>query len=46
MSSKFRNVFLVFGVLVVVIMLFSFDMKYDELWNNLKLKNQTWLFWT
>ncbi|MCD8496511.1 MAG: flippase-like domain-containing protein [Bacteroides graminisolvens] len=34
MSSKFRNVFLVFGVLVVVIMLFSFDMKYDELWNN------------
>ncbi len=36
MSSKFRNVFLVFGVLVVVIMLFSFDMKYDELWNNLK----------
>ena len=36
MSSKFRNVFLVFGVLVVAIMLFSFDMKYDELWNNLK----------
>ncbi|WP_321480881.1 lysylphosphatidylglycerol synthase transmembrane domain-containing protein [uncultured Bacteroides sp.] len=36
MNSKFRNIFLCFGILAVIIMLFSFDMKYDELWNNLK----------
>ncbi|WP_321330898.1 lysylphosphatidylglycerol synthase transmembrane domain-containing protein [uncultured Bacteroides sp.] len=36
MSSKYRNIFLCFGLLAVVVMLFSFDMKYDELWTNLK----------
>ena len=36
MGNKFRNLFLCFGVLAVIIMLFSFDMKYDELWHNLK----------
>ncbi len=36
MNSKFRNVFLVFGIVAVVIMLFTFDVSYDELLGNLK----------
>ena len=31
MNSKFRNIFLVFGVVAVVIMLFTFDVSYDDL---------------
>lgn len=36
MSSRFRNLFLAFGVVAVVIMLFTFDVSYDELLGNLK----------
>lgn len=36
MSSRFRNVFLVFGIVAVIIMLFTFDVSYDELLSNLK----------
>lgn len=36
MSSKYRNLFLAFGVVAIVIMLYSFDMEYDELLRNLK----------
>lgn len=36
MKSKFRNVFLVFGIAAIVIMFLSFDMDYDELLVNLK----------
>ena len=36
MNSKFRNIFLVFGVVAVVIMLFAFDVSYDDLLNNLR----------
>lgn len=36
MKSKYRNLFLAFGVVAVVIMLFTFDMDYSELWSNLK----------
>ena len=36
MNSKFRNIFLVFGVVAVVIMLFTFDVSYDDLLNNLR----------
>lgn len=36
MKSKYRNIFLIFGVVVIVIMLCTFDMEYGELWDNLK----------
>ena len=36
MKSKYRNLFLLFGIAAIVIMLCTFDMKYDELWANLK----------
>lgn len=36
MKSKYRNIFLIFGIVAIVVMLFSFDMEYDELWANLK----------
>ncbi|KAA6344919.1 hypothetical protein EZS27_007472 [termite gut metagenome] len=34
--SKFRNIFLGFGIIVVLIMIFSFDIKYEELLESLK----------
>lgn len=36
MKSKYRNLFLLFGVAVIVIMLCTFDMEYDELIANLR----------
>ena len=36
MKNKYRNIFLIFGIVAIVIMLCTFDMEYDELWNNLK----------
>lgn len=36
MKSKYRNIFLLFGIAAVVIMLFTFDMEYDELLANLR----------
>lgn len=36
MKNSYRNIFLLIGVIAIVIMLFTFDMKYDELLNNLK----------
>lgn len=36
MKNKYRNIFLAFGIVAVIIMMFSFDMEYDELWDNLK----------
>lgn len=36
MSSRFRNIFLVFGIVAVIIMLFTFDVSYDELLSNLR----------
>lgn len=36
MDSKFRNIFLVFGLVAVVIMLFTFDVSYDDLLVNLR----------
>ena len=36
MKSRFRNIFLVFGIVAVVIMLFTFDVSYEELLNNLE----------
>lgn len=36
MKDKFRNIFLLFGILAIVIMLCTFDMDYAELWVNLK----------
>lgn len=36
MSSKFRNIFLIFGLVAVVIMLFTFDVSYDDLLANLR----------
>ncbi len=35
-KNKYRNIFLLFGVAAIVIMLCTFDMEYDELWANLK----------
>ena len=31
MKSRFRNIFLVFGIVAVVIMLFTFDVSYEDL---------------
>lgn len=36
MNSMYRNIFLVFGVAAVVVMLFTFDVSYAELWANLQ----------
>lgn len=36
MKNKYRNLFLAFGVVAVAIMMFTFDMDYQELWANLK----------
>lgn len=36
MKSTYRNIFLAFGVIAVVVMLFTFDVSYEELWHNLK----------
>lgn len=36
MSSRFRNAFLVFGIMAVIAMLFTFDVSYQELLSNLK----------
>lgn len=36
MKNSYRNIFFLIGVIAIVIMLFTFDMKYDELLNNLK----------
>ena len=36
MKNKYRNIFLVFGIIAVLIMIFTFDMDYRELWVNLK----------
>lgn len=35
MSSRFRNIFLFFGIAAVVVMLLTFDVSYEELWSNL-----------
>lgn len=34
--SQLRNLFLAFGLVAVVIMLFTFDLSYEELWANLR----------
>ena len=36
MKNKYRNIFLAFGIIAVLIMIFTFDMDYQELWLNLK----------
>ena len=36
MKNKYRNIFLAFGIIAVLIMIFTFDMDYQELWANLK----------
>lgn len=36
MKSKYRNLFFAFGIVAVLVMLFTFDMDYRELWVNLK----------
>lgn len=36
MRSKYRNIFLAFGIIAVMIMIFTLDMDYQELWVNLK----------
>lgn len=42
MKSKYRNLFLLFGLAAIVIMLCTFDMEYDELLANLR-KAGGWL---
>lgn len=36
MKSRFRNIFLAFGIVAVIIMMFTFDMDYNELWSNVR----------
>jgi Uncharacterised protein family (UPF0104). len=33
---NYKNIFLVFGIIAVVVMMFTFDMDYQELWSNIK----------
>lgn len=35
-KSKYRNFFLAFGIVAVIVMMFTFDMDYNELWSNLR----------
>ena len=41
MKQKYRNIFLVFGIVAIVLMLCTFEMDYTELWQNL-LKAGRW----
>lgn len=43
MKSKYRNIFIIFGLAAIVIMLLSFDMDYAELWVNIR-KAGYWFF--
>ena len=36
MKNKYRNLFLLFGVLAIVLMLCTMDMDYSDIWENLK----------
>lgn len=36
MKAKYRNIFILFGLVAIVIMLLSFDMDYKELWSNIQ----------
>ena len=36
MNEKFRNIFWFFGIFAIVVMLFTFDMDYGELWANIR----------
>ncbi len=36
MKDKYRNIFLLFGIVAIVVMLFTFEMDYQELWHNLR----------
>lgn len=36
MKDKFRNIFWFFGIFAIVVMLLTFDMDYQELWQNLR----------
>ena len=36
MKNKYRNLFLLFGVLAIVVMLCTMDMDYSDIWENLK----------
>ena len=36
MSSRFRNIFLWFGIIAVVVMLCTFDVSYQEILENLR----------
>ena len=36
MKEKFRNIFWFFGIFAIVVMLFTFDMDYQELLQNLR----------
>ena len=35
MKQKYRNIFLLFGIAAIVVMLCTFEMDYSELWQNL-----------
>ena len=36
MKEKFRNIFWFFGIFAIIVMLFTFDMDYEELWANIR----------
>lgn len=36
MKSKYRNIFLFFGIAAIVVMICTFDMDYTELWSTLR----------
>lgn len=36
MKNRYRNLFLLFGILAIVIMLCTMDMDYSDIWENVK----------
>ena len=36
MQSKYRNIFLLFGLAAIAVMVLTFDMPYEELWQNVR----------
>ena len=36
MNNKFRNIFMAFGIIAIIIMLCTMDMDYTDIWRYLK----------
>ena len=43
MNNRFRNIFMAFGIIAIVIMLCTMDMDYTDIWRYLKPVSYTHL---